>query len=598
MKTKIAYIIILAMIYSMQINFAQEKLSTTFNSEKYPAVSGSDHINLPCSVEAPYYLNPPNGTIDTPVRDMILGWVNGAGTIYVEVWFGIASNILKVYDGPVISSYPLSWLNFGTTYQWYIICKNDTCGIQSSLYSFSTIEFSNVAFMGLCEEFNNLNNWTIVGPMGMTNWTANPSSNAGGTPPELQFRWSPSFNGESKIRSYDLQLLNNFYTAVSFNFFFDWYDDPSGTITVGITYDGGSTSTILFSLTNPTGNVGPILFQDAFYAPGVISSYAQFEITYTGNSYNVNNIYWDNVCIAQCLSCTPPGAPSNLNAQVIYNPNPQIQLNWQDNSWNESGFRIFRKNGQPGDPGNYILVGTVGQNQIQYIDDTVLPESTYTYKVFAYNQYGQNSSNTTTIAVPVPVELISFTSEVDNNNVTLFWQTATETNNSGFEIERKKSEARSQESEWKRIEFVEGKGTTTETQVYSFIDKNLITGKYNYRLKQIDFDGTFEYSNVIEVEVTSPSTFSFEQNYPNPFNPSTKISYQLPVSSDVTLKVYDILGKEVVTLVDEYKPAGKYEVEFNALSSFRLVRNLTSGTYFYQLQAGSFIETKKMSLLK
>ncbi len=134
-------------------------------------------------------------------------------------------------------------------------------------------------------------------------------------------------------------------------------------------------------------------------------------------------------------------------------------------------------------------------------------------------------------------------------------------------------------------------------QNYSFTDKPE-AGIYKYRLKQIDYDGTIAYSSEIEAEVKVPNVFSLEQNYPNPFNPSTVIRYQLPVSSDVTLKVYDILGKEVVTLVDEYKPAGKYEVEFNALSSFRLVRNLTSGTYFYQLQAGSFIETKKMSLLK
>ena len=116
-------------------------------------------------------------------------------------------------------------------------------------------------------------------------------------------------------------------------------------------------------------------------------------------------------------------------------------------------------------------MGQTQNNITQYIDNTVLPESTYTYRVFAFNQFGENGSNTATIAVPVPVELISFTAEVDDNVVTLFWQTATETNNSGFEIERLQDYKIEKLQEWERIGFVEGKGTTTEIQSYSFTDK-------------------------------------------------------------------------------------------------------------------------------
>ena len=196
----------------------------------------------------------------------------------------------------------------------------------------------------------------------------------------------------------------------------------------------------------------------------------------------------------------------------------------------------------------------------------------------------------------IPVELVSFSAMVNYSNVELSWITSTETNNQGFEILRS---AQNDSESWERIGFVEGHGTTTETQVYSFIDKNLLGGKYNYRLKQIDFDGTFEYSNVIEVEVTSTSTFSVEQNYPNPFNPSTKIKFTIPSviasgakqSQFVSLKVYDMLGNEVAKLVNEYKSAGNYEVEFSA-------DELTSGIYFYKLQADSFVETKKMIILK
>ncbi|MFO7524291.1 MAG: T9SS type A sorting domain-containing protein, partial [Ignavibacteriaceae bacterium] len=149
---------------------------------------------------------------------------------------------------------------------------------------------------------------------------------------------------------------------------------------------------------------------------------------------------------------------------------------------------------------------------------------------------------------------------------------------------------------WETIGFVEGRGTTTEEQSYSYRDKNLSAGNYQYRLKQIDFDGTFEYSKVAEVEIGLPTRFVLEQNYPNPFNPSTKIEYSIPNAAtgqtlSVTLKVYDVIGNEVTTLVDEYKTAGIYEVEFDA-------SQLSSGIYFYKLSAGSFISTKKMILIK
>ncbi|QQS38186.1 MAG: T9SS type A sorting domain-containing protein [Ignavibacteriales bacterium] len=118
-----------------------------------------------------------------------------------------------------------------------------------------------------------------------------------------------------------------------------------------------------------------------------------------------------------------------------------------------------------------------------------------------------------------------------------------------------------------------------------------MTGKYQYRLKQIDFDGSYEYSNVVEVEVNLITEFLLEQNYPNPFNPTTKISWQLPVGSFQTIKVYDVLGNEVATLVDEYREAGKYEIEFEA-------GNLSSGVYFYKLQTESFIQVRKLTVLK
>jgi hypothetical protein len=192
----------------------------------------------------------------------------------------------------------------------------------------------------------------------------------------------------------------------------------------------------------------------------------------------------------------------------------------------------------------------------------------------------------------LPVELTEFGFRKANFGIELVWKTATELNNSGFEVERK-----SQGADWNTLGFVRGNGTTTEAQSYSFLDKS-VSGKVQYRLKQIDFDGRFEYSNVIEVDAGLPRAFALEQNYPNPFNPATTIRYQLPVSGIVSLKVYDVLGKEVLTLVNGEQEAGEYNLALNAA-------NLSSGVYFYRLTvgssgspAGSFMQTKKMMLVK
>jgi hypothetical protein len=185
----------------------------------------------------------------------------------------------------------------------------------------------------------------------------------------------------------------------------------------------------------------------------------------------------------------------------------------------------------------------------------------------------------------VPVELTSFTAKVNGTKVELSWATATELNNNGFEVQRKSRE------DFVTVGFVKGKGTTSEIQNYSFVDQNLSVGSYSYRLKQIDFNGTFEYSNIINVDLISPSSIVLDQNYPNPFNPSTVISYSIPQSSFVTLKVYDIIGNEVATLVNQTQSAGKYDVRFDA-------SNLSNGVYMYSIKTDNFSSTKKMILMK
>lgn len=199
---------------------------------------------------------------------------------------------------------------------------------------------------------------------------------------------------------------------------------------------------------------------------------------------------------------------------------------------------------------------------------------------------GESGTILRTIDGGVPVELTSFTASITEKHISLSWTTATETNNRGFEILRA-----IKEDQWENIGFVPGHGTTTEMQKYSFNDDDVTSGKYEYKLKQIDFDGTFEYSQVVEIYIPIVNKFSLEQNYPNPFNPSTTIKFAIPERNFVTIKVYDVLGNEVATLVNEEKPTGEYEVEFSG-------KELPSGIFFYKLEAGKYSETKKMILVK
>jgi len=188
---------------------------------------------------------------------------------------------------------------------------------------------------------------------------------------------------------------------------------------------------------------------------------------------------------------------------------------------------------------------------------------------------------------PLPVELTSFSAIINDGNVLLNWATATEVDNYGFDIERKVLESRL----WEKIGFIVGHGNSNSSNNYRFIDENIIAGECFYRLKQIDINGDYEYSDEIEVFVQAPTKFNLEQNYPNPFNPSTKINYSIPTNANVKLFVSNILGENIALLVDEFKEAGKYSVEFKA-------ENLSSGIYFYQLQYGNESKIKKVLLIR
>ncbi len=194
-------------------------------------------------------------------------------------------------------------------------------------------------------------------------------------------------------------------------------------------------------------------------------------------------------------------------------------------------------------------------------------------------------------ATYVPVEMTSFTAAQVGNTIRLDWQTATETNNKGFEIQRKV-----ENNPWTTIGYKNGNGTTTEPTSYSFEDNLEVaqSSKIQYRLRQMDFNGVSAFSDIVEVEFNAPIEFNLAQNYPNPFNPSTTISFRIPEADFITLKVFNALGEEVATLVNGFKQAGAYNIHFNA-------SNIPSGIYFYSIKAGNnaqFSATKKMMLIK
>ena len=240
-------------------------------------------------------------------------------------------------------------------------------------------------------------------------------------------------------------------------------------------------------------------------------------------------------------------------------------------------------------------VAAVGVNQTGYLGLSLFQDPRYFTNgnfmpvLLATLQYAV--ANGGTFPGLVPVELTSFAASVVKTDVNLSWITATEINNQGFEIERSNDQ-----NSWTKIGFVEGNGTTTEMNYYSYTDKSLEVGTYYYRLRQMDFDGTSEYSSVVEAEITIPLEFSLAQNYPNPFNPSTKINFSLAFDSKVTLKIFDLLGQEVATLINGELAAGEQEITFNAAG-------LNSGVYFYRINAEgvngkNFTSVKKMILSK
>jgi C1A family cysteine protease len=263
------------------------------------------------------------------------------------------------------------------------------------------------------------------------------------------------------------------------------------------------------------------------------------------------------------------------------------------------------KGGQPFDRTSEVPVLLIGDSYLTIVNSTSNPNESFYWDgsqwqdMFNYEDppWPAGTANLCIKALTVdesnvPVELTSFTAINKGAKILLDWITSTETNNQQFEIYRRDFDSE-KSNDWMLIGFREGKGTISEPTYYNFEDDiaGINATTLEYRLKQIDFNGTYAYSEIVTVDNLAPNGFVLEQNYPNPFNPSTRIKYAMAVKQFVSLKVYDVLGNEVATLVNEEKPAGTYEVEFDA-------NRLSAGVYYYTIVTDNFVETKKMILLK
>jgi len=362
-------------------------------------------------------------------------------------------------------------------------------------------------------------------------------------------------------------------------------------------YSGTGTTVIIRNLTSNTT-----------YRAMVVEAGSTTSPAYnTTASTNVNN-----------FTTNPGNQSTNVTFTEVQSTN--MKVNWQ----NGSGAKrcVFIKQGSTGTAvpidgatytantafGSGTQIGTTGWYCVYNgtasmaagnTNVTGLSENTQ-YIVMVCDYFGNSGSeeymiqtatlNPNTNQTSMPVEMLNFTYRTTGKNVLLKWVTLSETNNSGFEVER--AEFRSDNLEFRKAGYVTGKGTTSTPTEYSFTDNGLNTGKYIYRLKQIDYNGNFEYHNLNQtVEIEIPNKFSLGQNYPNPFNPVTRISFDLPDDGYVKLEIYDLRGSKVIELINDRKAAGYYEISFNGSS-------LSSGIYLYRLSSGRNTSVRKMIIMK
>jgi len=331
-----------------------------------------------------------------------------------------------------------------------------------------------------------------------------------------------------------------------------------------------------------------------------ISGSSSFKLGASNITFNFNSSGLDSPTLLQAFTFLPP----NYGSMTVTNPLTGVaSINIPFSQTDEAFASSVSQSPSWTDVATvrFTILNTSLTSQLTF--RSADPSPTVVYKVTGSGANFQptllNAGTWTPLDTPLPVELTTFKAESKKGSaVDLIWETATEVNNYGFEVERavikaQKSAVKTEAKElsWKKIGFVEGAGNTNSPRKYKFLDKNPTGGShFVYRLKQIDVDGTFEYSDEVEVEVL-PAKYELSQNYPNPFNPSTVIKFSLPENSKVRLDIYNMIGELVTTLVNKEMEAGFQSVRFNA-------SNLASGIYLYRLSTSKFSKVRKMMLLK
>lgn len=555
----------------------------------------------------PYFPETANGSKNAHFQNQSLRWQNPPGTLYNEVYIHYDSSMVANLDQSTlyISGYPSvaydsirinQQLFFYTRYFWCVV-EYDSSGFTQGEVRHFTTTWMNTDFYQPDDFSFGPGKWTIEN-IGGCGWQIGQSSNYTLPAPSTSsvLRADKNLCGSTINATASFQQVNNmqymWFAKLEFNS--DWkVETPNDIAKVEMTINNGFTWTTIWEkigTSDRNKHISLMLFTD----PGPIQN---VQVRFKTSQYGTDS-WWvvDNIVITSTTDLLSHFHAFIYNVRVNYSNQPKVVVKFGQGI--PYDVRVERKAGSPLDPSGYqTLASFYASYTTTFIDSLITDSTIYTYRVGVkegwYNDpwYVYSNEATGYVFPPIPVDLINFSSEAIGSDVQLLWSTATETNNQGFEVERLQDSKIERLKEWKTVSFVPGFGTTTEVHHYSFTDESLQPGDYQYRLKQIDFDGSFEYSQILEVTIDAPTQFSLEQNYPNPFNPVTSIQYVVGSQSYVSLKVYDVLGNEVATLVNEQKPAGTYEVEFNGTE-------LPSGIYFYQLQAGSYIETKKMLLLK
>lgn len=550
------------------------------------------------------FIDPPE--LSTPSDNYIqitntpnLAWTAAsfASTYHLQVASdtGFTNIVYSISEGGLLNkTIPAGALQNSTNYYWRVKCSNASTQSAYTNYRTFTVYYSDYG--------NNM--YTGAGP-GLY-YYANSTPGANLAPSKPEYSWRDTTGSTNLIvnqtGSPTYGNLNDGAFVLSdvtpTNRGITMFGTGSRTVTVGTNGVVAVGNADISSLIEPTDAGIPFtnvsaafpFWADLYFEAPAFPSRLCYKITSTELiityskviMFDVNHIANVNNCISfQVILQLTTGFTSS-NITVLFNYDETGWLFKQNLTNNTMRQHVIGLQGNP-----FLQ----GMKACYYRFQNSSHQLSYSGPIFGSNlavAFGPNIN-------VLPVELASFTSEVNANNVKLNWSTVSEENNSGFEVER--CELSTVNCEWNKVGNVQGNGTTSEQKNYSYEDKNVQSGNYKYRLKQIDYNGNFEYHELSnEVIVGVPNKFALSQNYPNPFNPATKINFEIPKSvngelSMVILHVYDVTGRMIAELVNKQMEAGYYTVDFNA-------GNLSSGIYFYRLTMNDFVQTKKMVLMK